>query len=98
MKKLHNTRVTLVAIAITLFFVTAYIVCVYKTVIVASEHEMKKKVYTELQITVGEKEHEYIQANAKFDTDEAIRLGYIKTPESNISFINLTKDTALAIR
>ncbi len=98
MTKNLNPKYTYALIALTVLSVTAYIVCVYKTVIVASEHEVQKGIFAELQITVGEKEHAYIQENTKFDSDEAIRLGYVKTPTSNISFIDLTKDTALAIR
>ncbi len=85
-------------LTLTLCLVIAYIVCIYKTVIIASEHEVQRGVFAELQVTVGEKEHSYIQENTKFDIEEAIRLGYVKTPESHISFIDLTKDTALAIR
>lgn len=94
----NPTTYTYSLLVLSLLLITTYIVCVYKTVLIASEHEIQRGNFADLQVTVGEKEHAYIQANTKFDIEEAVRLGYIKTPETHIAFIDLTKDTALAIR
>lgn len=94
----NQTPYTYGLLTLSLCLVVVYIVCIYKTVIVASEHEVEKKAFGSLQVSVGEKEHAYIQENTQFDIEGAIALGYIKTPEAHISFIELNKDTSLAIR
>lgn len=74
-----------------------YVVCIYKTVNVASNHEKTLTRFAELQSEVGEKEHIYIEKTSSINIHEALALGYEKTTES-VAYINTSKDTSLAIR
>ena len=74
-----------------------YVVCIYKTVTVASNHEKLLAVFTELQSEVGEKEHVYINKTSSITMVEALALGYEKTGEK-IAYIHTDKDISLAIR
>ena len=94
----NSKKYTYSLLTLSLFLVGSYIIFIYKTVIVASEHQSQKKVFVALQARVSEKEHIFIEESTQFDMDEALRLGYVKTPEKNISFVDLSKDTSLAIR
>lgn len=74
-----------------------YVVCVYKMVNVASDHEKTKSLFTELQARVSEKEHIYIQKTGDISMDEALALGYQKN-NGGVAYINTSKDIALAVR
>jgi hypothetical protein len=74
-----------------------YVVCIYKTVNTASNHEKTLALFTELQSKVGQKEHIYIEKTSAIDMNQAVALGYEKTIES-IAYINTDKDISLAIR
>lgn len=74
-----------------------YVVCIYKTVNIASNHEKTLTLFTELQSAVGEKEHVYIEKTASIDMSQALAMGYEKTTQS-VAYINTHKDTSLAIR
>lgn len=74
-----------------------YVVCIYKTVTVASEHEKTKALFTGLQARVSEKEHVYIEKTTAISMDEALALGYQKNGET-VAYINTSKDVALAVR
>jgi serine protease inhibitor len=74
-----------------------YIVCVYKTVTVASNHEKTLALFTELQSQVGTKEHVYIEKTSSISMGEALAMGYEKTTGS-VAYIKTHTDTSLAIR
>lgn len=74
-----------------------YVVCIYKTVTIASNHEKLLATFTELQSRVGEKEHMYIKKTASITMSEALALGYEKTTDS-VAYVATHKDISLAIR
>lgn len=74
-----------------------YIVCVYKTVTVASHFEKERIAYSELQAVVGQKEHAYIQKTATIDVETALALGYERST-GEVAYIDTNKDVALAVR
>lgn len=74
-----------------------YVVCIYKTVNIASHHEKTMSLFTDLQTQVGKKEHVYIEKTSSIHMDEALALGYEKSTQS-VAYINTSKDTSLAIR
>lgn len=74
-----------------------YVVCMYKTVTIASNHEKMLASFTELQSQVGEKEHVYIAKTSAITMSEALALGYEKTTES-VAYVHTDEDISLAIR
>jgi hypothetical protein len=74
-----------------------YVVCIYKTVTIASNHEKLLAAFTELQSQVGEKEHAYIKKTSSITMSEALALGYEKTTDS-VAYVTTNKDVSLAIR
>ena len=101
-KNIYNTiikKITSTSILFTLVILLAftYIVCVYKTVTIASHYEKEHIALAELQTTVGEKEHMFIQKTSTIDVDTAIQLGYERSI-SAVTYIDTTKETELAVR
>ncbi|MES2985755.1 MAG: hypothetical protein V4686_01350 [Patescibacteria group bacterium] len=74
-----------------------YIVCVYKTVTIASHYEREQIAFSELQAVVGQKEHEYIQKTSTIDVETALALGYERSTGA-VAYIDTVKDVALAVR
>ncbi len=75
-----------------------YIVCVYKTVTIASHFEKERAAFSELQAVVGQKEHVYIQKTSLIDVETALALGYEKSTNDEVAYIDTHKDVALAVR
>jgi hypothetical protein len=92
-----HVSVTSTLFSLVVLLSCGYIVCIYKTVTVASNHEKTQTLFAELQSQVGAKEHVYIEKTSSIDMNQAIALGYEKTIES-VAYINTHKDTSLAIR
>lgn len=78
--------------------VSAYIVCVYNTVLTASQTESIKTEFQKLQVSVSQKEHEYIQSVSNITLDYAEELGYIRVSEDSIAYFDLKEETSLAVR
>lgn len=89
---------TSVLFALIVFLSFTYIACVYKTVTVASRYEKERVAFSELQATVGQKEHEYIQKTSAIDVKTALALGYEKSTSEEVAYIDTHKDVALAVR
>lgn len=92
-----NLSYTSVLFSLVVLLSFGYVVCIYKTVTVASQHEKARTAFAELQSSVGEKEHVYIQKTAAITLDQALLLGYEKTAGA-VAYINTSKDIALAVR
>lgn len=94
---IKHISTTTMLFATIVFLSVGYVVCIYKTVTVASNHEKTSAMLAELRSQVGEKEHVYIEKTSNITLEGAIALGYEKTTES-VAYITQDKDTALAIR
>lgn len=86
-------------IGIAVFLCTGtYIACVYNTVLTVSKIERIKGEFQKTEVTVSQKEHEYIQSVSNINIAYAEQLGYIRVPEDKVAYLNLDTETALAIR
>ena len=93
-KKINRTSVLF---SLIVLLSLTYIVCVYKTVTIASHYEKQRIAYSELQAVVGQKEHEYIEKTSVIDVETALALGYERST-GDVAYIDTHKDTALAVR
>ena len=94
LNKISKTSI-LFSLVILLSF--AYIACVYKTVTIASNYEIERISFSELQTVVGEKEHSYIVKTSTIDMEEAVKLGYERSA-GNVAYLETEKDIELAVR
>ncbi len=94
-KKINKTSVLF---SLIMLLSCAYIVCVYKTVTIASHYEKQRIAYSELQSIIGQKEHAYIQITSTIDVESALALGYQRSTGDEVAYIDTHKDIALAVR
>ncbi len=92
-----HISVTSVLFSLVVLLSAGYVVCMYKTVTIASHHEKTLALFTELQSRVGEKEHVYITKTSSITMSEALALGYEKTTES-VAYITTDTEKSLALR
>lgn len=85
-------------LAFVVLGVGTYIVCVYNTVLTVSKAESVKTEFQNLQVAVSEKEHDYIQSVSNINVDYAEGLGYVRVAEDRIAYVDVSKETALAVR
>ena len=80
MKKIQNNKskniYTLSAASLVVMLVFSYIICIYKTVVLASDTEINNKKVSVLTATINQKEFQYIGQVSSIDLDKAISLGY----------------------
>lgn len=94
-KKINRTSVLF---SLIVLLSCTYIICVYKTVTIASHFEKERVTFSELQAVVGQKEHAYIQKKATIDVETALALGYERSTTDEVAYIDTHKDVALAVR
>ncbi len=85
-------------LTIAVLAIGAYIVCVYNTVLTVSKAESVKSEFQSLQVSVSEKEHDYIQSVSNINVAYAESLGYVKVAQDKLAYVDLNTETALAIR
>jgi predicted negative regulator of RcsB-dependent stress response len=85
-------------LAFVVLGIGAYIICVYNTVLTVSKAETVKSEFQKLQVSVSEKEHEYIQSVSSINVAYAEGLGYVRVAQDKLAYVDLSKDTSLAVR
>ncbi len=89
---------TLSIIAMVLMLTLSYIVCIYKTVVLASASELNNKKVENLSSDINQKEYDYIRNISLINLDKAISMGYKKNTEDIIAYVNINDNSELAIR
>jgi hypothetical protein len=97
-KKARKNIYTLSAMFLIVVFSFSYIICIYKTVILASDSEINNKKISSLSLNINQKEFDYIGKISNIDLDKAIELGYIKNHENMVAYSNINNNSELAIR
>lgn len=93
-KKIYNLSI-FTAVFILVF---SYIVCIYKTVVLASDSEIYNKKISTLTATINQKEFDYIEKISSIDIDKATALGYQKNKEDQIAYYNTNDNKEFARR
>ncbi len=96
--KLENNIYKLFSIAMVVALSFSYIICVYKTVVLASDSEINNKKIALLVAEVNQKEFEYISLVSDIDLNKAIGLGYVKNNEDVIAYFDIKDNSEFAIR
>lgn len=99
--KIRKNTIQLISktmLAFVVLGIGAYIVCVYNTVLTVSKAESVKSEFQNLQVAVSEKEHEYIESVSSINVDYALAQGYVRVPADNLAYVDVSTDTALAVR
>lgn len=89
---------TLSMASMVIALVFSYIICIYKTVVLASDSEINNKKISILTATINQKEFYYIEQVSDIDLDKAISLGYIKNTEDKIAYFNTNDNKEVATR
>lgn len=89
---------TLGATSLVVILVFSYIICIYKTVVLASDTEINNKKISILTAKINQKEFQYIGQVSSIDLDKALSLGYQKNTEDKVAYFNIKDNTELAIR
>jgi hypothetical protein len=76
----------------------SYIICIYKTVVLASDTEVNNKKIALLSAEINQKEFEYIAQVSDIDLNKAISLGYVKNNEDIVAYFNINDNSEFAIR
>lgn len=97
-KKTQKNIYTLSVMVLIVVLSFSYIICIYKTVILASDSEMNNKKMSLLSLNINQKEFDYISQISKIDLARATELGYIKNHESVVAYHNINDNSELAIR
>ena len=99
--KINNTSkniYTLSAATLAIALIFSYIICIYKTVVLASDAEINNKKIAILATNINQKEFEYIGQVSDIDLDKALSLGYEKNTEDRIAYFNINGNTEFARR
>jgi hypothetical protein len=97
-KKTQKNIYTLSAMFLILVLSFSYIICIYKTVVLASDSELNNKKISSLSLNINQKEFDYIGQISKIDLEKAMELGYVKNHESSVAYHNIKDNSELAIR
>jgi hypothetical protein len=89
---------TLSMASIVVALVFSYIVCVYKTVVLAAESESNNKKISILTDSINQKDFDYIEKVSSIDLDKAIALGYQKNNEDKVAYFNIKENSEFARR
>lgn len=89
---------TLSAATLAIALIFSYIICIYKTVVLASDSEINNKKIAILATNINQKEFEYIGQVSDIDLDKALALGYEKNTEDRIAYFNINGNTEFARR
>lgn len=95
-KSINTYTLSLASLVIMLVF--SYIICIYKTVVLASDSEINNKKISILTASINQKEFEYIGQISSIDLDKAISLGYQKNTEDRIAYFNVKDNSEFALR
>lgn len=102
MKNTKNTTqkniYTLSSIVMVVLLSFSYIICIYKTVVLASDTEVNNKKIALLSAEINQKEFEYIAQVSDLDLNKAISLGYVKNNEDIVAYFNINDNSEFAIR
>jgi hypothetical protein len=93
-KNMYTVGITSMVMAMSL----SYIICIYKTVVLASDTELNNKKIALLSADINQKEFEYIGQVSSIDLDHAFALGYTKNTEDKIAYFNINNGTEVAVR
>lgn len=96
--KTQKNIYTLSSIIIVVLLSFSYIVCIYKTVVLASDSEVNNKKIALLSADINQKEFDYIAQVSDIDLDKAISLGYKKNSDDMIAYFNIKDNSEFAIR
>lgn len=88
---------TLSVIILTLILTFSYIICIYKTVVLASSSELNNKQVEILSADINQKEFDYIRNVSEINLDKAISLGYKKNTNDIVAYVNINEG-AFAVR
>ncbi|MBC7981638.1 hypothetical protein H7X65_01025 [Candidatus Parcubacteria bacterium] len=89
---------TLAASTLVVLLVFSYIICIYKTVVLASDSEINNKKISVLTASINQKEFEYIGQVSSIDLDKALSLGYQKNTEDRVAYFDTRINSELARR
>lgn len=96
--KTQKNIYTLSSIIIVVLLSFSYIVCIYKTVVLASDSEVNNKKIALLSADINQKEFDYIAQVSDIDLDKAISLGYKKNSDDMIAYFNINDNSEFAVR
>lgn len=96
--KIQKNIYTLSSIITVVLLSLSYIVCIYKTVVLASDSEINNKKIALLSADINQKEFDYIGIVSDIDLDKVISLGYSKNNEDVIAYFNINDNSELARR
>ena len=89
---------TVASIVMVVLLSFSYIICIYKTVVLASDTEINSKKIASLSNDINQKEFEYISQVSDIDLNKAISLGYVKNNENVIAYFNINDNSEFALR
>ncbi len=95
--RITKNTYTLSVIVMTIALTLSYIICIYKTVVLASASELNNKQVESLSADINQKEYDYIREISAINLDKAISMGYKKNTEDIIAYVNIN-DISLARR
>ncbi len=84
--------------SMVIILVFSYIMCIYKTVVLASDSEVNNKKISILTASINQKEFDYIRQVSDIDLDRALSLGYQKNTEDRIAYFSIKDNSELAVR
>jgi hypothetical protein len=93
-KNIYTLSIAIAVVALSF----SYIVCIYKTVVLASDSEVNNKKIAIITANINQKEFEYIEQISSIDLDKAISLGYQKNTENKIAYFNIKDNSEFARR
>jgi len=102
MKNTKNNKTkniyTLSSAVLIVVLTFSYIVCIYKTVVLASDSEINNKKIDLLTSSINQKEFDYIEEMASLDINKAISLGYQKNTKDKIAYFDINDNKEFARR
>lgn len=93
-KNIYTLSIASFAIAL----VFSYIVCIYKTVVLAADSESNNKKISILNDSINQKDFDYIEKISSIDLDRAIALGYQKNNQEKVAYFNIKENSEFARR
>lgn len=87
-----------IAGSIFLTLILSYIICIYKTVVLASALESNAKSVAALEAEINQKEFEFIGKISELDIEKAISLGYQKNTHDKVAYATVNTNNEFALR
>ncbi len=102
MKNIRNNKskniYTVGAATMVIVLIFSYIICIYKTVVLASDSEINNKKIAVLSANINQKEFEYIGQVSEIDLNKALSLGYEKNTEDRVAYFDINGNSEFARR